>query len=87
MCRYFRGYVTRRDYRYLLRTERHRREDERRAAIHIQQAYRRHLARTQRIYARPLVSDETLAWAREYKRVQDERARERNAKAGATALQ
>ena len=35
----------------------------------------------------PLVSDETLAWAREYKRVQDERARERNAKAGATALQ
>ena len=87
LFRYFRGYVTRRDYRYLLRSERHRREDQRQAAIQIQQAYRRHLVRTKRIYARAPVQDETLSWAREYKRTLVERERMRNARAGATALQ
>ena len=83
--RYFRGFVTRRNYKYLLRTERHRREDERAAAVKIQSAYRRHLRRTQRIYARPIDQDRKQ-WAREYEAILMRRQAERAQKAGSVAM-
>ena len=83
--RYFRGFVTRRDYKYLLRDERHRREDQRLAAVKIQNAYRRHLRRTQRIYKRP-IDPERKQWAREYEATLLRRQAERDVKAGSVAM-
>ncbi|XP_041357330.1 uncharacterized protein LOC121374330 isoform X2 [Gigantopelta aegis] len=77
--RIFRGYVARGQYKKLLSEERKRLEEERRAAVEIQRAYREHLERKSVIQQRGLNQD-MVTWSQDYKTLRDEKEQERQEK-------
>ncbi|CAH1778109.1 unnamed protein product [Owenia fusiformis] len=77
--RIFRGYVARNVYKKLQSEERMKLEDERVAAVQIQRHLRGHISRKSAIYNRK-PGQETLEWARDFKKFQKQRKLERHVK-------